>query len=257
MADSDLRRLYREQAPRAPEGPFSLERLIEGDGPIELDIGFGRGMSVFERAAAAPESRILGIEVKTKLAYKVSERAKKHGLGNVAILCGDAREILKRAEPDRSVQTVSLHFPDPWWKKRHDKRRVIGEALLDELSTQMPDGMRYEVALDNTIFIRSSIEEVKSTFFEALILVLIVVFLFLGSLRTTLVPLLAIPVSLVGTFALFGPLGFSINMLTLFGLILAIGTVVDDAIVVVESVETYIAKGLDPTEATEPNEARW
>ena len=89
------------------------------------------------------------------------------------------------------------------------------------------------------------------TFFQALALVLIVVFIFLGSLRTTLVPLLAIPVSLIGTFAFFGPLGFSINMLTLFGLILAIGTVVDDAIVVVESVEFHLSQGLSPTEATE------
>ena len=66
MSDSDLRRLYRDHAPRAPEGRFSLETLIEGAGPIELDIGFGRGLSLFERAAAAPESRIIGIEVKTK-----------------------------------------------------------------------------------------------------------------------------------------------------------------------------------------------
>ncbi len=124
-------------------------------------------------------------------------------------------------------------------------------ALLEDLGKNMPDGISYEVALDNTIFIRSSIEEVKTTFFEALVLVLLVVFIFLGSMRATLVPLLAIPVSLVGTFALFGPLGFSVNMLTLFGLILAIGTVVDDAIVVVESVEMYIAQGMDATAATE------
>jgi tRNA (guanine-N7-)-methyltransferase len=150
VADSDLRRLYREQAPRAPEGRFSLERLIEGEGPIELDIGFGRGMSLFERAAVAPKSRIIGIEVKTKLAYKVAERAKKRGLGNVTILCGDAREILKRAEPDRSVQAVSLHFPDPWWKKRHDKRRVIGEALLGELGRLMKPGA--------TLFIQTDVE---------------------------------------------------------------------------------------------------
>ncbi len=124
-------------------------------------------------------------------------------------------------------------------------------TLLAGMRDNMPDGLTYDITLDNTIFITSSIEEVVVTFFEALALVLIVVFIFLGSLRTTLVPLLAIPVSLIGTFALFGPLGFSINMLTLFGLILAIGTVVDDAIVVVESVELYIQKGLTPTEATE------
>ena len=140
MAGTDLRSLYREGAPRAPEGRFELGALVEGDGPIELDIGFGRGLSLFERAAVAPDSRIIGIEVKTKLAYRVDERLRKHEVPNVAVLCGDAREILKRAEPDRSVQRVSLHFPDPWWKKRHDKRRVIGEALLTELERLMAPG---------------------------------------------------------------------------------------------------------------------
>ncbi len=140
MSDSDLRRLYREQAPRAPEGRFSLEDLIAGSGPLELDIGFGRGLSLFERIAAAPESRIIGIEVKTKLAYKAAERLEKRGIKNVEILCGDAREILKRSEPSRSVRRVALHFPDPWWKKRHDKRRVIGEALLGELARLMAPG---------------------------------------------------------------------------------------------------------------------
>ncbi len=140
MSDSDLRVLYREQAPRAPEGRFSLEELIAGSGPIELDIGFGRGLSLFERTAAAPESRIIGIEVKAKLAYRVTERLQEHGIDRVKVLCGDAREILKRAEPGRSVQRVALHFPDPWWKKRHDKRRVIGEALLTELGRLFKPG---------------------------------------------------------------------------------------------------------------------
>jgi tRNA (guanine-N7-)-methyltransferase len=150
VSDSDLRWLYRDRAPRAPEGRFSLEELIEGSGPIELDIGFGRGLSLFERAATSPESRIIGIEVKTKLAYKVNEQLKKRDLQNVTILCGDAREILKRAEPAGSVQRVALHFPDPWWKKRHDKRRVIGEALLTELARLMkPAGQ---------LFIQSDVE---------------------------------------------------------------------------------------------------
>jgi len=140
MPDSDRRRLYREEAPRAPEGEFSLGSLVKGTGPIELDIGFGRGLSLFERAEAAPGSRIIGIEVKTKLAYQVDERLRKRQVQNVSVLCGDAREILKRAQPSRSVRRVSLHFPDPWWKKRHDKRRVIGEALLTELQRLMEPG---------------------------------------------------------------------------------------------------------------------
>ena len=140
MSDSDRRRLYREEAPRAPEGEFSLGSLVKGTGPIELDIGFGRGLSLFERAEAAPGSRIIGIEVKTKLAYQVDERLRKRQVQNVSVLCGDAREILKRAQASRSVRRVSLHFPDPWWKKRHDKRRVIGEALLTELQRLMEPG---------------------------------------------------------------------------------------------------------------------
>ncbi len=150
MSDSDLRRLYRERAPRAPEGRFSLEDLIAGSGPLELDIGFGRALSLFERATAAPESRIVGIEVKTKLAYKAAERLEKRGIEKVKILCGDAREILKRAEPSRSVERVALHFPDPWWKKRHDKRRVIGEALLGELARLMKPG--------GALFIQTDVE---------------------------------------------------------------------------------------------------
>jgi tRNA (guanine-N7-)-methyltransferase len=160
VSDSDLRRLYREQAPRAPEGPFSLGALLPGDGPIELDIGFGRALSLFERAAVAPDSRIIGIEVKTKLAYKVDQRLRKHEIGNVAILCGDAREILKRAEPARSVRRVSLHFPDPWWKKRHDKRRVIGDALLAELGRLvMPGG---------EVFVQTDVEHRAAQYVEAL-----------------------------------------------------------------------------------------
>ncbi len=148
MPDSDRRRLYRELAPKAPEGRFSLQTLAEGSGPIELDIGFGRGLSLFERAALAPQSRIIGIEVKTKLAYKAQERLEKHGIRNVTVLCGDAREILTRAEPSRSVARVSLHFPDPWWKKRHDKRRLIGDALLAELVRLMKPGAELFIQTD-------------------------------------------------------------------------------------------------------------
>ncbi len=136
----DPRRLYRERAPRAPEGRFSLDALIEGSGPLELDIGFGRGLSLFERAEKAPGSRIVGIEVKTKLAYKAAQRVERRQVRHVAVLCGDAREILQRAGPARSVERVALHFPDPWWKKRHGKRRVIGKTLLTELARLMKPG---------------------------------------------------------------------------------------------------------------------
>ena len=121
--------------------------------------------------------------------------------------------------------------------------------LMDELSGYFPPGLAYEVSYDNTRFIAASLDEVVHTFFEALLLVAAVVFLFLGTFRATLIPMLAVPVSIVGTFAAFVPLGFSINTLTLFGLVLAIGIVVDDAIVVVEAVEHHIEEGLAPFDA--------
>jgi hydrophobe/amphiphile efflux-1 (HAE1) family protein len=124
-------------------------------------------------------------------------------------------------------------------------------ATLDELSSRYPPGLEVEVAYDRTKFVRASIDGVIATLVEAIALVLVVVFLFLGSLRATFIPMLAVPVSIVGTFAAFVALGFSINTLTLFGLVLAIGIVVDDAIVVVEAVEHHIERGLSPAEATE------
>ena len=123
-------------------------------------------------------------------------------------------------------------------------------AKLKELSRSFPADMDYKIVLDNTIFVKASLEEVVHTFVEALVLVLIVVFLFLQSWRATLIPMLAVPVSLIGTFAVFTLLGFTINTLTLFGMVLAIGIVVDDAIVVVEAVEHHMEHGLDARAAT-------
>ena len=115
-------------------------------------------------------------------------------------------------------------------------------ARLDELKKQFPTGLDYRIALDTSLFTLNSIEKVVHTFFEAVVLVVLVVFVFLQSLRATIIPILAVPVSIIGTFVGMHLLGFSINMLTLFGMILAIGLVVDDAIVVVESVEANMAE---------------
>ncbi|MGV8918884.1 MAG: efflux RND transporter permease subunit [Pseudomonas sp.] len=110
-------------------------------------------------------------------------------------------------------------------------------AALEDMKKTFPEGIDYSIAMDTTEFTRASISDVVHTFFEALVLVVIVVFLFLQSLRATLIPVIAVPVSIVGTFMGMLALGFSINMLTLFGMVLAIGIVVDDAIVVIENVE--------------------
>ncbi|MDW5377735.1 multidrug efflux RND transporter permease subunit [Halomonas sp. HP20-15] len=120
---------------------------------------------------------------------------------------------------------------------------------LAELATRFPEGVEYRVVYDPTVFVRDSIKSVIKTLLEAVLLVVLVVTLFLQTWRASLIPLLAVPVSIVGTFAVLYLLGFSINTLTLFGLVLAIGIVVDDAIVVVENVERNIADGLAPLAA--------
>ena len=124
------------------------------------------------------------------------------------------------------------------------------KAQITRLAREFPKGLDYKIVYDTSEFVEASVEEVLHTFIEALILVLIVVFLFLQNWRTTLIPMLAVPVSLVATFAAFQVLGFTINTLSLFGMVLAIGIVVDDAIVVVEAVEHKMRNGLAVREAT-------
>lgn len=123
-------------------------------------------------------------------------------------------------------------------------------ALMKELKKKMPEGVDYAIAYDPTIFVRKSIDAVIHTLLEAILLVVLVVIIFLQTWRASIIPLAAVPVSLVGTFAVMNMLGFSINNLSLFGLVLAIGIVVDDAIVVVENVERNIRNGLRPLDAT-------
>jgi HAE1 family hydrophobic/amphiphilic exporter-1 len=120
---------------------------------------------------------------------------------------------------------------------------------MERLSADFPPGLRYQIVYNPTEFIAESINEVYKTIFEAVLLVVIVILIFLQSIRTAIVPIVAIPVSLVGTFAVLLAFGFSLNMLTLFGLVLAIGIVVDDAIVVVENVERNMRLGFDPKTA--------
>ena len=123
-------------------------------------------------------------------------------------------------------------------------------ATMEDVKKAMPEGVSYEIVYDPTKFVRASIESVVVTLLEAIVLVVLVVILFLQTWRASIIPLLAVPVSVVGTFGVMHLFGFSINALSLFGLVLAIGIVVDDAIVVVENVERNIASGLNPREAT-------
>src|SRR5256885_5301380 len=115
---------------------------------------------------------------------------------------------------------------------------------MKELESRFPKGVEYRIVYDTTVFVQESIKSVYHTLIEAFILVFIVVLVFLQNWRATIIPMVAVPVALVGTFTVMGGLGFSLNNLSLFGLVLAIGIVVDDAIVVVENVERYLAMGL-------------
>ena len=121
---------------------------------------------------------------------------------------------------------------------------------MKELSANFPSGLKYDIPLDTTKAVTAGLHEIIITLLEALALVVVVVFIFLQGWRATLIPLLAVPVSLIGTFIIFPLLGFSINTLSLFGLVLAIGLVVDDAIIVVEAVEHHIEQGMAPVDAT-------
>ncbi len=125
-----------------------------------------------------------------------------------------------------------------------EARKIMAEAALG-----FPVGLEYKVALDTTLAVTESMRDIVKTLFEAIVLVIIVVFIFLQGWRATLIPLIAVPVSLIGTFAFFPVFGFSVNTLSMFGLVLAIGLVVDDAIVVVEAVEQHIERGMSPRDA--------
>src|SRR4029077_6545942 len=136
---------------------------------------------------------------------------------------------------------LMLIFLEPGYNALDTMKRIRKE--MDDLAGSFPPGLSYTIPYDTTRFIEVSIDEVIKTLRDAMILVLLVVLLFLQNWRATLIPAVAVPVSLIGTFAGMEVLGFSINTLTLFGMILAIGLVVDDAIVVVENVERNIENG--------------
>ena len=148
---------------------------------------------------------------------------------------------------DNQVATAIGIFQRPGSNALATANNVL--RTMEELSKSFPQGLQYRVAYNTTEFIQQSVNEVIKTLFEAVLLVVIVIVLFLQSWRAAIIPIVAIPVSIVGSFFVLEAFGFSINNLTLFGLVLAIGIVVDDAIVVVENVERYLRQGLSPRDA--------
>jgi HAE1 family hydrophobic/amphiphilic exporter-1 len=150
-------------------------------------------------------------------------------------------------KPSQSAALIALYLT-PGSNALQTRANVL--KMMQEAKGRFPQGLDYITALDTTLAVSAGIHEIYKTLIEALILVIIVVYIFLQGWRATLIPLLAVPVSLIGTFMVFPMLGFSINTLSLFGLVLAIGLVVDDAIVVVEAVEHHIEHGLSPHDAS-------
>jgi HAE1 family hydrophobic/amphiphilic exporter-1 len=155
--------------------------------------------------------------------------------------------VADEGKPAQSAALVAIYLT-PGSNALQTRDAVL--KMMEEAKRRFPPGLDYIVALDTTLAVSAGIKEIYHTLFEALVLVILVVYIFLQGWRATLIPLLAVPVSLIGTFVVFPLLGFSINTLSLFGLVLAIGLVVDDAIVVVEAVEHHIEHGLTPHDAT-------
>jgi hydrophobe/amphiphile efflux-1 (HAE1) family protein len=181
-------------------------------------------------------------------------RAAKEGSAIVRVRDIGRAELAKRDYSissrmnGRAATTIGI-YQQPGANAVQTARAV--RARLEELKKQFPTGLDYKVTLDTSLFTINSIDKVMHTFIEAVVLVIAVVYLFLQSLRTTIIPIIAVPVSIIGTFIGMHLFGFSINMLTMFGMILAIGLVVDDAIVVVENVEVNMTRhGLPALEAS-------
>jgi hydrophobe/amphiphile efflux-1 (HAE1) family protein len=158
-----------------------------------------------------------------------------------------SQDYTSNAYLDNQVATAIGIFQRPGSNALATAASVL--STMDELAKNFPPGLAYRIAYNTTEFVQQSVDEVISTLLEATLLVVIVIILFLQSWRAAIIPIVAIPVSLIGTFFIMTAFGFSLNNLTLFGLVLAIGIVVDDAIVVVENVERYLRQGLSPREA--------
>ena len=193
------------------------------------------------------QGRLSGVEEFGAIVLKRGDDGSIVRLSDVARLELGANDYTLRAQLDGANAVGIGIFQAPGANALEIRDQVV--ATMDELSARFPDGVKYETVYDTTGFVRDSIKAVTTTLLEAVALVVLVVILFLQTWRASIIPLLAVPVSIVGTFAVLSLLGFSINTLTLFGLVLAIGIVVDDAIVVVENVERNIELGLSPLAA--------
>jgi multidrug efflux pump len=232
LTASDVLRAVREQNVQVSAGQLGAEPMPNGSDFLLLINAKGRLQSTEEFS---------DIVLKTGADGEIVR------LSDVARLELAAGDYTLRARLDGKDAAAIGIFQAPGANALQIRDAAI--AKMDELAKRFPPGIEYKSIYDTTIFVRDSIKAVVTTLLEAVLLVVLVVILFLQTWRASIIPLIAVPVSIVGTFAALYLLGFSINTLTLFGLVLAIGIVVDDAIVVVENVERNIEEGLSPLAA--------
>jgi multidrug efflux pump len=233
MTASDVVKAIREQNVQVAAGLVGGPPMSEKV-PMQLSIN--------------AQGRLKSEEEFRNIVLKTSADGAVTRLGDVARVELDAQEYGLRALLDNKASAQLIIYQQPGANSLHISDEV--RKTMKELEGDMPDGVDYRIVYDPTQFVRESIDAVVHTLIEAIVLVVIVVIVFLQSWRASIIPLLAVPVSIVGTFSLMLAFGFTINALSLFGMVLAIGIVVDDAIVVVENVERNIAAGLKPLEAT-------
>ena len=231
LTASDVVRAMREQNVQVSAGQIGAEPVPDSD---FLTLINARG-------------RLETVEEFEDIVLSRGDNGELLQLKDVARLEMGAGDYTLRSQLDGKDAVAIGIFQAPGANALNIREQVV--ATMDELETRFPDGVEYEAVYDTTIFVSDSIKAVVATLLEAVLLVVLVVTLFLQTWRASIIPLLAVPVSVVGTFGALFLLGYTINTLTLFGLVLAIGIVVDDAIVVVENVERNIEEGLRPLAA--------
>jgi len=234
MTSSDIVNAIREQNVQVAAGAIGQQPLAK-EVPYELSVNAkGRLVTEEDFSEIIVKNGPFGEKTKLKDVARIELGASDYSL----------RSLLNNKE---AVGVPIFQSPGSNALELSDNVR----AKMEELKKKFPEGLDYQIAYDPTRFVNKSIDAVIHTLLEAIILVVLVVVLFLQTWRASIIPLAAVPVSLIGTFAVMHLLGFSLNNLSLFGLVLAIGIVVDDAIVVVENVERNIALGFKPFEATQ------
>ncbi|HRJ10477.1 MAG TPA: efflux RND transporter permease subunit [Prosthecobacter sp.] len=233
LTSSDIVAAIREQNVQVASGVIG-QQPVKKDVPFELTIN--------------AKGRLVSEEEFESIIVKVGPQGEKLRLKDLArIEMGSSEYALRSLINNKRAVGIPI-FQLPGANALSLSQSV--RAKMEELKQKFPEGVDYAIAYDPTVFVDKSIDAVIHTLLEAVLLVVLVVVVFLQTWRASIIPLAAVPVSLVGTFAVMHMLGFSINNLSLFGLVLAIGIVVDDAIVVVENVERNIRNGLRPLEAT-------